>query len=176
MINKRYAVLGVALALAVIAFDRYFLMPRAETMQETIAVAQASLRKDELFIKNAVVPEKDVAAAAESLKHLETRLIPEKTEFLASVRLQEEISAIAERTGVRMMTTRQMPAVKTGNFLSVPLYFEGSGNIKQLSDYLKAIEEAPVLIKVDKLTTGITNIQNPRELKFKMQVSGVARL
>ena len=37
---------------------------------------------------------------------------------------------------------------------------------------IKALFEA----KVDKLTMGITNIQNPRELKFKIQISGVAQL
>lgn len=176
MINRRNVMLGLALAVTIIAFDRYFLMPRAETMQESLAVASGGLKKDERFIKSAVVPEKDVAAAAETIKNLEKRMIREKTEFLASVRFQDEVSEMAGKAGLRILTTRSMPAAKLGNYQAVPLYFEGNGTIKQVSDFLKAIESGKLLMKVDKLTIGITNMQNPRELKFKMQISGVARI
>jgi hypothetical protein len=168
--------LGLALAVTIIAFDRYFLLPRAETLRESLAVVNGGLKKDEQFINSAVMPEKDVAAAAGAIKDLEKRMIQERTEFLASVRLQDEVSDMAGKAGLRILTTRSMPAAKLGNYQVIPLYFEGNGTIKQMSDLLKAMESGGLLIKVDKLTMGITNMQNPRELKFKMQVSGVARI
>jgi len=168
--------LGVALAVTLIAFDRYFLMPRAESIRESLAVVNGGLKKDEQFIKSAAVPEKDVAAAAGTIKNLEKRMLREKTEFLASVRFQDEVSEMAGKAGLRILSTRSMPTVKLGNYKSVPLYFEGNGTIKQVSDFLKAMESGALLMKVDKLTIGITNIQNPRELKFKIQISGVAQL
>lgn len=176
MINRRYIMLGLALAVTIIAFDRYFLTPRAETIRELLAVADGGLKKEEQFIKNAVLPEKGVTATAETIRTLEKRMIGEKTEFLASVSLQDAVSEMAVKAGLRILTTRSMPAAKLGNYQAIPLYFEGNGTIKEVSDFLKAIESGKLLVKVDKLTIGITNMQKPRELKFKMQVSGVARI
>lgn len=176
MINRRYVMLGLALAVTIVAFDRYFLMPRAEALREELSVAAGGLKKDEQFIAGTAVPEKDVAAAAETIQKLEKRMMSEKTEFLASVRLQDAVSEIAGKAGLRILTTRSLPAEKLGNYQSVPLYFEGNGTIKQVSDFLRAVESGALLIKVDKLTMGITNMQNPRELKFKMQVSGIVKI
>lgn len=176
MINRRYLLLGLALAVTIIAFERYFLMPKAESLREQLAVASGSLKKDELFIRTAVVPEKEVAAAAEEIRKLEKRMLREKTEFLASVRFQDEVSVLAVKAGLRIQTTRSLPASKLGNYLAIPLYLEGTGTIRQVSDLLRALETGTLLIKVDKLSIGITNMQNPRELKFKMQASGVAKL
>ncbi|MBA4372810.1 MAG: hypothetical protein C0402_08080 [Thermodesulfovibrio sp.] len=176
VINRRYLLLGIALAVTIIAFDRYFLMPKAESMREELTVASGGLKKDEQFIRTALVPEKDVAAAAEAISQLEKRMIREKTEFLASVRLQDDVSTMAGKAGLRIQTTRSLPSAKLGNYLAIPLYFEGNGTIKQVSDLLKELESGTLLIKVDKLNIGITNIQNPKELKFKMQVSGVAKI
>lgn len=175
MINRRYVILGLALAAAIIGFDRYYVMPRAVSMQEELVVAYAGLKKDENFVKSASAPGKDGAAFETEMKNLEKRLIPEKTEFLASVRLQDEVSAMSERAGLRLSTTRTLPAEKLGSYLTVPLYMEGNGNIRQLSDFLKYLETGTFLIKPDKLTVNITNMQNPKEVKFKVQVSGLAR-
>jgi hypothetical protein len=176
MINRRYLLLGLALVVTVLAFDRYVLMPKAESMREELAVASGGLKKDEQFIRTAVVPEKEVAAAADVIAGLEKRMIHEKTEFLASVRFQDEVSEQSGKAGLKIQTTRPLPTAKLGNYLAVPMYIEGTGTIKQVSDLLKALESGVLLIKVDKLSVGITNMQNPRELKFKMQVSGVAKL
>jgi hypothetical protein len=58
----------------------------------------------------------------------------------------------------------------------ISLYFEGSGNIKQMSDFLKGIEQDKLLIKVAKVNVNILNMQNPRDLKYRIQVSALARL
>jgi hypothetical protein len=45
-----------------------------------------------------------------------------------------------------------------------------------MSDFLKGIEQDKLLIKVAKVNVNILNMQNPRDLKYKIQVSALARL
>ncbi|MDA8083486.1 MAG: GspMb/PilO family protein [Nitrospiraceae bacterium] len=173
--NRRYLILGLALAVTVAAFDRYFVVPRAAALEDSVAVAYRGLQKDERFVRGPAGTGKDITAATEDLRKLEGGLIPEKTEFLASVRLQDDVSGMAGKAGLRIATTRTLPAADLGGYLSIPIYYEGSGDIKRLSDFFRALESGPLLVRVDRLTIGVTNMQNPKELKFKMQVSGVAR-
>ncbi|MBI5100290.1 MAG: type 4a pilus biogenesis protein PilO [Nitrospirae bacterium] len=176
MINRRYLILALALALTVLGFERYFIQPRAEDVRDEIAKNSRALERDEQLLAGSALSEKGPSDAAGEMKKLEERLVSEKTEFLASARLQDEVSGMAEKAGLKLLTIRPMPAVKAGHFSNLPVYFEGSGNIRQISQFLRHIESAVVIIKVDKLGVNVTNMQNPRELKFKIQVSGLARI
>jgi hypothetical protein len=58
----------------------------------------------------------------------------------------------------------------------VPIYFEGNGDIRQISDFLNSLETSGLLIKIDKLDLNVTNVQNPYSLKYKIQVSSMMKL
>ncbi|MHB8882001.1 MAG: GspMb/PilO family protein [Thermodesulfovibrionales bacterium] len=175
MINRRYLLVAVALILSLAGFEKYALAPRTEELRERLETAYKALKKDEQFIQNAGMTEKNAAGAADELTKLEGRLIREKTEFLATARLQDEVSGLAEEAGLKMLTIRPLPAVKTGDFNAVAVSYEGNGTIRQLSDFLSRLEAGALLVKIDKLGLTITSMQNHRELKFKIQVSGLAR-
>jgi Tfp pilus assembly protein PilO len=89
--------------------------------------------------------------------------------------MQRVVADLTERAGLSVQSIRPLNAVKEKNFLTIPVYFEGNGSIKQLSDFLKAVEAGPVMLKIDKMSLSVTNMQNPKEVRFKIQVSGMAR-
>jgi Tfp pilus assembly protein PilO len=176
MNKNRYIILAALLVVTVFAFEYYFLAPKSEMLRESIEEKYNAVRREELSLTGANVTEKDIKALITEMGNIEKRLIQDKSEFLASARLQGEVSDIFAKAGLRVMTTRPLPAVKAGNYNIIPVYVEGNGNIKQLSDFLKDLESSRLLVKIDKLNVNITNLQNPRELKFKIQVSGLAKL
>jgi hypothetical protein len=174
--KNRYTVLAFCFVAAVFIFELVFLAPRAEMMRESIETRQGALLREEQFLRNVRMTSGGMNTLIREIKNVESRLLREKTDFLASAKLQGEISGIAGKSGLNVTTIRPLAAVKLGNFMVISLYFEGSGNIKQMSDFLKGIEQDKLLIKVAKVNVNILNMQNPRDLKYRIQVSALARL
>ena len=110
------------------------------------------------------------------MKNLEKRLITEKSDFLASAKMQREITGLTNKTGLNVATIRPMNEVKLNAYRIIQVYFEGNGDIKQVSEFLKLVESDPLMLKIDKLSLNITNMQNTDDLKFKIQISGLSKI
>lgn len=176
MKSNRYTLIATALVISVFMFEHYFIAPRTEAVKESVQTQYNALRKDSLYISGAENTNEDMNSILNDMKNIEKRLIQEKTEFLASAKIQGDVTDTARKAGLLLLTIRPLSAVKNGNYTTLPVYFEGSGNIKQVSEFLKNVESGKLLLKVDKLNLNITNVQNPKDLKFKIQVSGLAKL
>ena len=176
MNKNRYVLAILALVVTVFIFEYYFLAPKSEMLRESIETGYNGLKRDEKFIIASGATEAGMNSAVNDMKDIERRLISEKTSFLAAARLQGDVSAFAKKAGLNLLTIRPLSPVKAGNYSNIALYFEGNGNIKQMSEFLKSIESGKLLIKVDKLNLNITNVQDPKDLKFKIQLSGLARI
>ncbi len=176
MRQKTYAMAALALVAALFAGEYYVLSPRSEDLRSRIVTRYAALQKNELVLKDAGATDEGVRTAEKEMRDLEGRLIQEKSEFLASARLQEEVSKLTAKAGMKVSSMRPLASVKGDSFSSIPLYIEGSCTITQASDFLKEAETEKMILRIDKLSLTITNMQNPRDLRFKIQVSGLARI
>lgn len=174
--NNKYVISVLLLVIAIYAFDSYFLKPKSEEMQEAIQAQYGVLQKYEHLVKGAGITEESIKSEIADIESIEKRLIQEKSGVLASAKLQNEILNLTDKAGLRIMTIRPLNAVKTGNYRTMPIYFEGNGDIKQIGDFLRSVESGSMLIKVDKLSLNIMNIQSPKDLKFKIQLSGLVKL
>lgn len=175
MKKNKYVLIGFLVVSAIFLFEYKFLEPRSETLRESIESQYDTLQKYEYFVKDSGTTEENVEAAIDDMKEMEERLIQEKSESLASPKLQSELSVITGKAGLNVLNVKPLAPVKTGKYSSIPIYFEGNGNIKQIGDFLKYVESGDIMIKIDKLSLNITNLQNPRDLKFKIQVSGLMK-
>lgn len=164
------------LVVAVYIFDSYFLKPKSEEMQEDIQTQYGVLQRYEHLVKGDGITEEAIRAEIAEIESIEKQLVQEKSEILASARLQNEVVGLADKAGLRILTIRPLNAVKTGNYRTMPIYFEGNGDIKQIGEFLRSVETGSMLIKVDKLSLNIMNIQTPKDLKFKIQLSGLGKL
>ena len=174
--KNKFTVLAVAFVLAVFALDYYFLKPRSEVLRDKIAAGYSMMLKDEQFVRGSASIEKDIKSVSQDVKDLEKRLVPEKSEFLAAAKLQGDVSDLAEKAGLRVLTIRPLASSKVGGYSSIPVYFEGNCSIKQMSEFVRLLEADNLMIRIDKLGLNITNMQNPTDLKFKIQVSGLVKL
>lgn len=176
MRKNRYTLIVAAVVISLIIYQMYVLTPESETIREEIQTKSASLEKFESYLEGSAITESEIKTATEAMKAFEKKLIAEPSEFLASARVQREVSELTEKNGLNMQTIRPLKPVKMKSFSSFPVYFEGSGTIRQIGEFLKAIESAQVLLKIDKLSVNVTNMQNTRELRFKMQISGLGKV
>ncbi len=176
-LKKRLYIVAIGiLILSIFIYEHYFIIPQSANIRESIIAKYETLRKYEEFIKDTGITEDDIKKVIEETDNMEERLIKEKSEFLASARLQREIEAFAEKAGLKITTIRPLNVVKYNTYTGVPLYFEGNADIKQLSEFLRIIESEKILTKIDKMNISVTNIQNPKDLKIKMQVSGLVKI
>jgi hypothetical protein len=173
--KKRYLILGLLCICTVYLFETYFLTPAAENYRESLENEYKTLQRYEYVVKGAGVTEAEIKSLLTDMKNAENRLIIEKSDFLASAKMQGEITDLTSKTGLNVATIRPMNAVKLKAYSVIQVYFEGNGNINQVSEFLKLVDANALLLKIDKLSLNITNMQNPDDLKFKMQISGLRK-
>lgn len=197
MKKKKYLVLAALCVCSVYLFTTYFLAPAGEQYREALAKEYKTLQRYEYVVKGAGATEDEIQTLITAMKNTEKRLIAEKSDFLASAKMQGEISDLTGKAGLNVATVRPMAAIKMGDhtgkaglnvatirpkdtvkmnaYSVIQVYFEGNGNIKQMSEFLKLVESNPLLLKIDKLSLNITNMQTPGDLKFKIQISGLRK-
>jgi len=174
--KKRYLILGLLFICTVYMFETYFLTPETENYRETLEDEYKTLQRYEYALKGAGTTETEMKALLTNMKNAEKRLITEKSDFLASAKIQAEITDLTGKTGLNVATIRPMNAAKLKVYSVIQVYFEGNGDINQLSEFLRLVETDPLLLKIDKLSLNITNMQNPDDLKFKIQISGLRKI
>ena len=157
-------------------FETYILTPATENYRESLEKNYKTLKRYEFVVKGAGATEDQVKALSNNLNNMEKRLITEKSDFLASAALQREITGLTTKTGLNVATIRPMKEVKLNAYRIILVYFEGNGDIKQVSEFLKLVESDPLMLKIDKLSLNITNMQNTDDLKFKIQISGLSKI
>lgn len=175
MKERRMAVLAVSLVVALFVFQRYFLEPRTEEIRAALERESATLEKYQRVVRSAPPGETEMARIEERVKTLEKRLVPDASEQLASATIQSHVVELAGKSGFSISTIKPGNPVKRDSYRQIPVYFEGNGNIKQVSDFLKALDQDRILLSVDKLGVNITSMQNPKELKVKVQISGMMK-
>ncbi|MDP2158102.1 MAG: type 4a pilus biogenesis protein PilO [Nitrospirota bacterium] len=175
MNRRKYILLAAALVMTLLLFQTYVLTPKSETMREEIQVKSATLQKYETYLEGSSITDTEIRTAGEEMKAVEKKLVKESSEFLAAAHMQKELSELTQNAGLNIQNIRPLNTVKAKTFFVIPVYFEGSGTIKQIGDFLNNVEKHSVLLKIEKLSINVTNMQNPRELRFKMQISGLGK-
>jgi len=173
--KNRYLILTVLCICSVYLFETYFLTPASENYREALVNKYKTLQRYEYVVKGAAATEEGGKALINDVKNLEKRLISEKSDFLASAKMQREITGLTNKAGLNVATIRPMNEVKLDGYRVIQVYFEGNGDIKQVSEFLKLVESHTLMLKIDKLSLNITNMQNTDDLKFKIQISGLSK-
>lgn len=176
MTRKKYILIAALLVMTLFLFQTYVLTPKSDTMREEIQIKSATLQKYETYMEGSSITDAEIRTAGEEMKAVEMKLVKESSEFLAAARIQKELSELTQNAGLNIQTIRPLNTVKAKSFFFIPVYFEGSGTIKQIGDFLNDAEKHSVLLKIEKMSINVTNIQNPRELRIKMQISGLGKL
>lgn len=149
--RERLSLLAAAAALALFFGVRQVLPrlanvgPRAERLlAEKTAVLGA--------YRQAVGREGALAAEAEELRgrieSQEGALLPGATPPLAAADLQTRLKQLAERAGLKIQSEKILAHVKRDGYIEVPVQIVANGDIRNVKDFIVAIEASEVFIAV----------------------------
>lgn len=174
--RKKVYIIGLAiLILSLLMFEFYFVVPQSKNLEESIALKYETLQKYERFIREAETTEGAIKKAIEQTDEIKKQIITENSRFLASAVLQRKVEGLAEKAGLKIMSIRPLNVVKYETYMGIPIYFDGSGDIKKISEFLRLVESDKMLIKIDKISMNILNISNPKDLRVRIQISGLSK-
>lgn len=81
----------------------------------------------------------------------EAALLPGATPALAAADLQTRLKQLADRAGMKIQSEKILAHVKKGAFLEIPVQIVANGDIRNLKDFVVAVESSAVFIAVQEL-------------------------
>lgn len=92
------------------------------------------------------------AALAGQIADYEGSLLPGDTPALAAADLQTRLKQLADAAGLRIQSEKIMALVKRDAYLEIPVQIVTNGDIRNLKDFLVAVEASPVFIAVQEFS------------------------
>lgn len=114
-------------------------------------------------------------------------LLPGTTPPLAAADLQTRLKQLADSAGLRIQSEKILAHVKRDAYLEIPVQIVTSGEIKNLKDFLMAVEASPIFIVVQEVSLrsgpirrrppGVDPRQIPEaaEIQASMTLAGLIR-
>ncbi len=170
----------IAGALAVMA-SAYVLvlspmLQREADLRAALEGDYASLQRYRAFVGLANASSDDLEKEKKGLERLERGVIKDKSEPLAFASLQLKLQDTAKKAGLDTQVIRPLKPEKDGGYKGLPIYLEAEGKIGQISDFLKLMDRPGSWFRVDKLMISRKDAGEQKQLKLKVQVSGLMRL
>jgi Tfp pilus assembly protein PilO len=142
------AILGLALAryLVILPF-----LERWDWVKNQLEVQPQLLEKNMRFIGQEDNLTAAVSAARNELKIREMKLLSGNTPSVSASDLQEIVQALAAKEGVQVITTRVVNPELTGAFSKIAIQMEIGGQIDQIANFIRGIDNSPKLLVVDEI-------------------------
>jgi Tfp pilus assembly protein PilO len=83
---------------------------------------------------------------------MEGVLRPAATPPLAAADLQTRLKELADRAGLKIQSEKIMPHAKKDAYLEIPVQIVASGEMRNLRDFIVAVEASPISIAVQEMT------------------------
>lgn len=191
-LSKRERALVILTVLIVLVFVAKFAI--VTPFLERRAWVKSQLESQpQLLVKNLkFLAQKDAilagsAAARAQIKAQENRLLTGDTPSVSASDLQETIQGMAAREGTQVITTRVLNPESVGSFSKIGIQLEIGGQILQVANLVRGIENSPKLLVIDEIN--IRSLFRPigfpqpgggpqapaQNLRISLMVSGYAR-
>jgi hypothetical protein len=123
--------------------------PRADRLLEEKSSVLAAYRQA-VGREGALVAEADALAAR--IGSHELALLPGATPPLAAADLQTRLKQLADRAGLKIQSEKILAHVKRDAYLEIPVQIVANGEIRNLRDFVVAVEASPVFIAVQEVS------------------------
>lgn len=167
-INRRRYVLIVAAVLIVVGVIYRFYpdLRGLISSKEEIMLIEAKIVKYRKAVDSGKDLRPKLAGLKKHLDSLESRLLTGKTPSLAGVEVQEIIQKIASKSNLSLQRVRALEPkeLNKSGYLTIPVDFALSPNIRKLKEILYGIESSHIFLKVTEL-----KVRYHRSLKYALQ-------
>jgi len=175
--RKSLVVIGIAVFLLTVYV--VVLLPLEEKralLREKIDADYARLLKYREYASGAQISKDGLSRAREELLNLEKGVIKQDQEPIAFAELQLRLQETAQKAGLAVLTLRPLKAEKQTGYNRLPIAIEAEGGIKQVSDFLKALDSGASYVKIETLEINNRDLRGEqKQLRVKMRISGLMK-
>jgi len=144
--------------------------------REKLEADYGRLLKYRGYASGARISREELLRAREELERLEKGVIRQAQEPVAFAELQLRLQETAQKTGLAVLTLRPIKAEKQAGYGRLPIAIEAEGGIKQVSDFLKALDSGASYIKIETLEINNRDLRGEqKQLRVKMRISGLMK-
>ena len=181
----------LTLVILSVAMGRYLLispfLERSEWVRSQLEIQPQLLEKNLRFLNQ----KEELAAALEGarneLKAREPGLLTGDTPSVSASDLQDSVQGLATKEGTQVITTRVLNPEPAGSLAKISVQMEVGGQIDQIANLLRDIENSPKLLMIDEIN--VRSLFRPvafpqpqgapqvsmQNLRVSLTVSGFAR-
>jgi Tfp pilus assembly protein PilO len=167
--------ISIIVVAAVIIVYVLFIAPLPEKrgpLKERLQMDHTTLMKHERFIQRTKKAGVETEEALKDLEEKEKFIIHSTDKSLAFARLQTRIQNLTSRAGLRISTIKFLPAADHKGYTELPIYVDSTGDISNLSEFLKSLDSGKDFIKIN--TIDISTAPKGK-LRVKMQLAGLMK-
>jgi hypothetical protein len=145
----------LTVAILVLALARYLVVlpfvERWDWVKNQLDVQPQLLEKNLRFIaqQESLTAARD--AAQKEIKLREPKLLSGNTASVSASDLQETVQGVATKEGAQVITTRVLNPEPAGSFSKIAIQMELGGQIDQIANFVRAIDQSPKLLVVDEI-------------------------
>jgi len=173
--RERRVVLGGVIVAALVLGYVYAVEPMVRSREETRAqlhAAQLRMDRYEQLVARRDRLEQDKRAVEARGVTLRERLLTGPTPTLAAAQLQGAVKAEAQRLALAVQRIVVERPAFTGQVAEIPVHLTLKGEIRQISSFLKGIEQHRLAFSIPELTIQVQDSRNPKELIVDVVVAG----
>lgn len=145
----------VTLAILVIALARYLLilpfLERWDWVKNQLEIQPQLLEKNLRFVTQQERLTAALDAAQKEIKIREPKLLSGNTASVSASDLQEIVQGLATKEGSQVITTRVLNPEPAGSFSKIAIQMELGGQIDQIANFIRAVDNSPKLLVVDEI-------------------------
>ncbi len=174
---RRFLVIAAGV-LALVGAYTFFIAPLSEKrkeMKESLQAKYITLHKYETFLKATDRTEAELKAASKEVDGMEANALKETNESIAFAKFQGHIQDFAEKAGLKIFSVKPLSVLKYKYYYSLPIQIEANGGMGQIGEFMKQIDETKRLVKIDRTSINVMNIQTQGDLRIRIQVSGLMK-
>lgn len=168
----------IAGAVIVISIYIFYISPSISTRRteitDILGAKYITLKKYEKFIKGRQVAETELKKALNELAQMEKNIMQATDPSVAFAKLQSKIQDIADGSEIKILSIKTRQSISHGGYTELPMEIEGTGYIKELSEFLKSLDSGR-FIKIERLDITSIGLQQEGPLRIRMQISGLMK-
>ena len=183
----------VTMAILVVFVGKYLVvapfLERRDRVKNQLESQPQLLQKNLRFLAQKEALLASLESARNQIKAQEPKLLTGDTSSVSASDLQETVQALATSEGTQVITTRVLNAESAGSFSKIGIQLEIGGNIQQIANLVKGIENSQKLLVIDEINVrslfrpagfpqlaGAPQIPAPAQnLRVSLTVTGFAR-
>ncbi len=156
--------------LILVALEFFYLQPlqqKQPEIKEELFIKTRKLQKYIALTKRTEEIKKELSSTEQRLSEIQKGLISARSESIALVSIQEIIRKYADESSLQVTSMRPLDKIDYSYYVGLPVQITVTGNIKEITEFLKNVVNAPYILTIESINVRVINIRNPYNLRLR---------